>query len=73
MKQTKDVNAMTWDEFIQVFNKKYYSTAILATRVDEFIALTQGNSAVSEYARKFDRLATFLLLLEVKQKLVIQW
>ena len=51
---------MTWDEFIQVFNKKYYSPAILATRMDEFIALTQRNSTVTEYARKFDRLAKFV-------------
>ena len=59
VKQTRDVNVMTWDEFIQVFNQKYYSPAILATRVDEFITLTQGKSTVTEYARKFDRLPKF--------------
>ncbi|XP_062085611.1 uncharacterized protein LOC133791708 [Humulus lupulus] len=57
--QTKNVATMTWDDFVQVFNKKYYSLAILATRVDEFITLTQGNSSVTEYARKFNRLAKF--------------
>ena len=59
VKHIRIVNVMTWDEFTQVFNKKYYSPAILATRVDEFIALTQGNSSVTEYARMFDRLAKF--------------
>ncbi|XP_062086510.1 uncharacterized protein LOC133792620 [Humulus lupulus] len=59
VKQTRNVATMTWANFIQVFNKKYYSAAILATRVDEFIALVQGNSTVTEYAQKFDRLAKF--------------
>ncbi|XP_062104224.1 uncharacterized protein LOC133815393 [Humulus lupulus] len=50
VKKTRDV---------QVFNKKYYSHAILARRVDEFITHTQENLIVTEYARKFDRLAKF--------------
>ncbi|XP_062086383.1 uncharacterized protein LOC133792491 [Humulus lupulus] len=32
---------------------------ILVARVDEFVALTQGNSTVTEYAQKFDRLEKF--------------
>ncbi|XP_062100562.1 uncharacterized protein LOC133806481 [Humulus lupulus] len=50
---------MTWADFIQAFGNKYYSTVVLATRVDEFVTLVQGNLSVTDYAQKFDRLARF--------------
>ncbi|XP_062089519.1 uncharacterized protein LOC133796055 [Humulus lupulus] len=50
---------MTWAEFVQSFSKKYYSPAVPATKVDEFITLVQGNLSVTDYAHKFDRLAKF--------------
>ncbi|XP_060974512.1 uncharacterized protein LOC133039624 [Cannabis sativa] len=59
IKQTRDVAAMTWADFVQVFNKKYYSEAIRSARVNEFTNLRQGKSTVTEYARQFDRLAKF--------------
>ncbi|XP_062075655.1 uncharacterized protein LOC133779754 [Humulus lupulus] len=49
---------MTWAEF-QAFSKKYYSAAVLATKVDEFVTLVQGNLYVTDYAQKFNRLAKF--------------
>ena len=63
---------MTWDEFVQVFKKKYYSPTILATRVDEFIALNQGNSTMKKYAKKFDRLAKFIADMVPTETLQIQ-
>ncbi|XP_060968478.1 uncharacterized protein LOC133036026 [Cannabis sativa] len=57
--KTRDVAAMTWADFVQVFNKEYYSEAIRSARVNEFINLRQGKSTVTEYARQFDRLAKF--------------
>ncbi|XP_060960989.1 uncharacterized protein LOC133031495 [Cannabis sativa] len=59
IKQTRDVTAMTWVDFVHVFNKKYYSEAIRSARVNEFTSLRQGKSTVTEYARQFDRLAKF--------------
>ena len=59
IKQTRDLNTMTWVEIVQAFSKKYYSPAVLATKVDEFITLVQGNLSVTDYAQKFDRLAKF--------------
>ncbi|KAM6551622.1 hypothetical protein CsatB_001430 [Cannabis sativa] len=59
IKQTRDVAAMTWSDFVQVFNNKYYSEAIRSARVNEFTNLRQGKSTVTEYARQFDRLAKF--------------
>ncbi|XP_062114355.1 uncharacterized protein LOC133825429 [Humulus lupulus] len=59
IKQTRDLNTMTWAEFVQAFSKKYYSPAVLATKVDEFVTLVQGNLSVTNYAQNFDRLAKF--------------
>ncbi|XP_062100165.1 uncharacterized protein LOC133806045 [Humulus lupulus] len=59
VKQTRDMKTMTWADFIQVFSKKYYSATVLATKVDEFVKLTQGNLSITVYAQKFDRLARF--------------
>ena len=52
---------MTWEEFRSIFNEKYYSVAVRAAKVDEFINLTQNRMTVTEYALKFDRLAKFAL------------
>ncbi|XP_062115101.1 uncharacterized protein LOC133829320 [Humulus lupulus] len=58
VKQTRDLNTMTWADFFQV-GKTYYSAAILATRVDEFMTLVQGNLFITNYTQKFDRFARF--------------
>ncbi|KAM6586669.1 hypothetical protein CsatA_009274 [Cannabis sativa] len=59
VEQTKDVDTMNWDDFKRVFNEKYYNSAVLAEKVDEFTGLVQGSLTVTEYAQKFDRLAKF--------------
>ncbi|XP_062117190.1 uncharacterized protein LOC133831042 [Humulus lupulus] len=59
VKQTRDLNTMTWADFVQAFSKKYYSVTVLATKVDEFVTLVKGNLSVTNYAQKFDRLAKF--------------
>ncbi|XP_062075574.1 uncharacterized protein LOC133779656 [Humulus lupulus] len=59
VKETRDLNTMTWEDFVQAFSTKYYNAAILDTRVDEFVTLVQGNLSVTDYAQKFDRLVSF--------------
>ncbi|XP_062114818.1 uncharacterized protein LOC133827725 [Humulus lupulus] len=59
MKQTRDLNTMTWAEFVQAFSKKYYNLVVLATKVDDFVTLVQGNLSDTDYAQKFDRLTKF--------------
>ncbi|XP_060959315.1 uncharacterized protein LOC133030550 [Cannabis sativa] len=59
VEQTKDVDTMNWDDFKRVFNEKYYNSAVLAAKVDEFTGLVQGSLTVTEYAQKFDRLIKF--------------
>ncbi|XP_062093873.1 uncharacterized protein LOC133799899 [Humulus lupulus] len=59
IRRTRDLAIMTWNDFVLAFNKKYYSVAVMATRVDEFMTLVQGNRTITECAQQFDRLARF--------------
>ncbi|XP_062116820.1 uncharacterized protein LOC133830766 [Humulus lupulus] len=72
IKQTRDLNTMTWAKFVQAFSKKCYSVAVLATKVDEFVTLVQGNLFVTDYAQKFDRLAKFAPEVVPTETLLIQ-
>ena len=59
VKQTRNITQMTWADFLEEFNNKYYNVSILATKVIEFRNLKQGYLLVIEYIRKFDRLARY--------------
>ncbi|XP_062118529.1 uncharacterized protein LOC133832166 [Humulus lupulus] len=59
VKQTRDLNTMTWIDFVHAFGRKYYSASVLATKVDDFVTLVQGNQSIADYAKKFDRLDRF--------------
>ena len=59
VQQSHDAATMTWTRFVELFHKKYYNSAVLTTRVEEFTNLKQGNLTVAEYARQFERLAKF--------------
>ena len=50
---------MTWVDFLEEFNNKYYNVTILAAKVIEFSNLWQGNLLIIKYFRKFDRLAWY--------------
>ena len=50
---------MTWEEFVILFNEKYYNEAVRQTKAEEFITLIQGDMSVTEYTMKFDRLSNF--------------
>ena len=39
MKKSRDVAAMTWVEFLREFNSKYYSQAIINSKVAKFTRL----------------------------------
>ncbi|XP_060973949.1 uncharacterized protein LOC133039137 [Cannabis sativa] len=55
---TRDVTRMTWEEFRELFNAKYYNEAVRSAKRKEFIEWVQGESmSVTEYTTKFDRLA----------------
>lgn len=54
-----DVKVMTWEQFHDALNEKYFSDAVRSSKVEEFMSLVQGIMTVLEYAQVFDRLARF--------------
>ena len=57
--KNRDVARMTWVEFLREFNSKYYSQAVIKSKVAEFTKLQQGNLSVLEYVRQFDQLSRY--------------
>ena len=57
MKKSRDMAAMAWAEFLREFNSKYYSQAVINSKVAEFTKLQQGNLSVLEYVPQFDQLS----------------
>ncbi|KAL5583600.1 hypothetical protein UlMin_016042 [Ulmus minor] len=57
VKMRRNVQDMTWDEFIVEFNQKYYNRMAMRAQQNEFINIKQGNMSVTEAVRKFDQLA----------------
>ncbi|KAL5547238.1 hypothetical protein UlMin_006925 [Ulmus minor] len=60
-KQTRDLTTLSWTEFVQMFNRKYFSPTVLLCKEAEFNNLQQGNLSVDEVVRQFDQLARFCL------------
>ena len=59
MGQIRDIRTMSWEDFTEVFNEKYFNDAVRAAKLEEFAVLAQGRLSVTEYAQKFERLARF--------------
>ncbi|KAL5569806.1 hypothetical protein UlMin_026381 [Ulmus minor] len=57
VKLTRDVTVMSWADFIEEFNQKYYNSAILRVQEDEFLNLKQGTMTVIEAVNKFEQLS----------------
>ncbi|KAL5541347.1 hypothetical protein UlMin_045674 [Ulmus minor] len=57
VKMRRNVQDMTWDEFIAEFNQKYYNRMAMRAQQNEFINIKQGSMSVTEAVRKFDQLA----------------
>ena len=57
VKLTRDVEAMTWADFVREFNQKYYNSAILRAQKDEFLNLKQGSLTVVQAVNKFEQLS----------------
>ncbi|KAL5539212.1 hypothetical protein UlMin_043620 [Ulmus minor] len=50
-KQTRDLTTLSWTEFVQMFNRKYFSPTVLLCKEAEFNNLQQGNLSVDEIVR----------------------
>ncbi|KAL5566570.1 hypothetical protein UlMin_029734 [Ulmus minor] len=55
--QTKDLETLSWTEFVQMFNRKYFNPTMLLSKEAEFNNIQQGNMTVDEAVLRFDRLA----------------
>ncbi|KAL5563980.1 hypothetical protein UlMin_033727 [Ulmus minor] len=55
--QTKDLETLSWTEFVQMFNRKYFNPTMLLSKEAKFNNIQQGNMTVDEAVLRFNRLA----------------
>ena len=56
---SRDLEAMTWAEFQELFMGKYFSDTARHAKAQEFLELKQGTMTVMEYVARFTKLARF--------------
>jgi hypothetical protein len=49
-------HVVTWDEFKAAFRRHHIPTGIMDSKLNEFLALTQGTRTVLQYAQAFNDL-----------------
>ena len=59
VKMSRDLEAMTWAEFHELFMIKYFPSIARYAKAGEFLELKQGTMTVMEYVAKFIELAHF--------------
>ena len=59
VKTSRDIEAMTWTEFHELFMSKYFPATARHAKAREFLELKQGMMTVMEYVAKFTELARF--------------
>ena len=59
VKTSRDLEAMTWEEFHGLFMSKYFPATARHAKVQEFLELKQGMMTVMEYVARFTELACF--------------
>lgn len=59
IKQTLDAQPLTWVQFRELFNEKFYSDAVRNNMIKGFYNLNQGRPSVLEYVCQFERLSRF--------------
>ena len=58
-KTSRDLEAMTWAEFHDLFMDKYFLDTARHVKAQEFLELKQGTMTVLEYVARFTKLARF--------------
>ena len=58
-KTSRDLEAMTWAEFHDLFMGKYFPATARHAKAQEFLELKQGAMTVTEYVDRFMELALF--------------
>ena len=59
VKTSKDLEAMTWPEFRELFMGKYIPATTRHVKAQEFLELRQGTMTMMEYVARFTKLARF--------------
>ena len=58
-KTSRDLEAMTWAEFQELFMGKYFPDTVRYAKAQEFLELKQGTMTVMDYMARFIELARF--------------
>ena len=58
-KTSRDLEAMTWAEFHDLFMGKYFPDTARHAKAQEFLELKQGTMTVMDYMARFTELASF--------------
>ena len=58
-KTSKDLEAMTWAEFQELFMGKYFPDTARHAKAQEFLVLKQGTMTAMDYVARFTELARF--------------
>ena len=58
-KTSRDLKAMTWAEFHDIFMGKYFPDTARHAKAQEFLELKQGTMTLLEYVARFTKLARF--------------
>ena len=59
VKTSRDLEAMTWGDFQELFMSKFFPASARHAKAREFLELRQGAMTVMEYVAKFTELACF--------------
>ena len=59
VKTSRNLEAMTWGDFRELFMSKFFPASARYAKVQEFLGLRQGSMTVLEYVAKFIELARF--------------
>ena len=59
VKSSRNLEAITWEEFCELFMGKYFSASTRHAKSREFLELKQGTMMVLEYMDMFTELARF--------------
>ncbi|KAL5570693.1 hypothetical protein UlMin_020290 [Ulmus minor] len=68
VKRTKNLRELAWNEFVVIFNEKYYNATVIAGKTNEFNTIQQGSLSVVEAVAKFEELARFCPILIPDEK-----
>ena len=58
-KTSRDLEAMTWAEFQELFIGKYFPDTARHAKAQEFLELKQGTMTVMDYVARFTKLSRF--------------